>query len=252
MVGRTQDEQPHWITPLVTGTPRLEQEFRLDMFSESLPTHGHLDNYGAGKGFDLVVAENVQITLGIPAYETRTSNTGKLLAVGWGDWPALLVKYRLASANEEHGNYIVTGFLQFSVPSGNTAFTNRVYVIQPSLAFGKGWGDFDIQATVSEQFPTGGVHSDEKGFGHPVLVNVTGQLHLLDFLWPELEANSIWWPDGSKEGKTQLFLTPGLILGRFPVHDRVRLIVGAGYQFSVSPHTPAYRNNFVLTLRSTF
>src|SRR5437870_2084663 len=58
MVGRTQDKQPHWITPLATGTPRLEQEFRLDMLSQALPNHGHLDNYGAGKGLDLVLAEN--------------------------------------------------------------------------------------------------------------------------------------------------------------------------------------------------
>jgi hypothetical protein len=252
MVGRTQDEQPHWITPLATGTPRLEQEFRLDMFSEALPNHSHLDNYGAGKGLDLVVAENVQITLGIPAYETRTSSTGATLAEGWGDWPALLVKYRFASANEEHGNYILTGFLQFSVPTGNTAFTNHFYIVQPSLAFGKGWGNFDVQATVSEQFPTGGVRSAEKSFGHPVLVNVTVQYFLLNFFWPELEANSTWWPDGSKEGKTQLFLTPGVIFGRFTIRDRVKLIFGAGYQFSITPSAPAYRNNVILTLRSTF
>src|SRR6266576_5891867 len=86
MVGRTQDEQPHWITPLATGTPRLEQEIRLDMLSQALPNHGHLDNYGAGKGLDLVVAENIQITLGIPPYEIRDSNAGKTLAEGWGDW----------------------------------------------------------------------------------------------------------------------------------------------------------------------
>ena len=29
-MNRTQAEQPHWVTPLVTVTPRLEQEFRTD------------------------------------------------------------------------------------------------------------------------------------------------------------------------------------------------------------------------------
>ena len=181
MVGRTQDEQPHWITPLATGTPRLEQEFRLDMFSEALPNHEHLDNYGAGKGLDLVLAENVQITLGTPAYEARMSNTGKTLADGWGDWPALLVKYRFLSANEEQGNYIVTGFLQLSAPTGNATFTNHFYVVQPTVAFGKGWSDFDVQATVSEQFATGATSIAQRNFGQPVLVNVTAQYHLLDF-----------------------------------------------------------------------
>jgi hypothetical protein len=31
MVSKTQAEQPHWITPLATTTPRLEQEFRYDI-----------------------------------------------------------------------------------------------------------------------------------------------------------------------------------------------------------------------------
>jgi len=29
-VTKTQAEQPHWITPLYTTTPRLEEEFRVD------------------------------------------------------------------------------------------------------------------------------------------------------------------------------------------------------------------------------
>jgi hypothetical protein len=31
LVSQTQAEQPHWITPLATTTPRLEQEFRYDI-----------------------------------------------------------------------------------------------------------------------------------------------------------------------------------------------------------------------------
>jgi hypothetical protein len=31
MVSATQAQQPHWITPLATTTPRLEQEFRYDI-----------------------------------------------------------------------------------------------------------------------------------------------------------------------------------------------------------------------------
>ena len=29
-VDRTKNEQPHWITPIATTTPRLEEEFRYD------------------------------------------------------------------------------------------------------------------------------------------------------------------------------------------------------------------------------
>ena len=252
MVGHTQDEQPHWMTPLATVTPRLEQEFRFDMFSEDLASHGHLDNYGGAKGLEFIPSENTEIIIGVPPYETRTANDGKTLAAGWGDWPALLVKYRFLSANEESGNYIVTGFLQFSAPTGQSAFTNRFYVVQPTIAFGKGWGDFDLQATIGEQFPAGGSVNIERTFGQPVLENVAAQYHIWEFLWPELEANSTWWPNGSKAGKLQLFLTPGIIFGRFTIRDRVKLILGAGYQISVSPHAPAYKNDAVLTLRTTF
>ena len=36
-VSKTQAEQPHWITPLVTVTPRLEQELRYDQLWETVP-----------------------------------------------------------------------------------------------------------------------------------------------------------------------------------------------------------------------
>ena len=78
-------------------------------------------------------------------------------------------------------------------------------------------------------------------------MNATAQYHLFDVLWPELELNETWWPSGTKEGKIQTFVTPGIIFGRFEIRDRVRLIMGAGYQIAVSPVVPAYRDNLVLT-----
>ena len=48
-VSRTQAEQPHWITPLFTTTPRLEQEFRYDIGWQNTP-RGDLTNFGSGKG----------------------------------------------------------------------------------------------------------------------------------------------------------------------------------------------------------
>jgi hypothetical protein len=48
------------------------------------------------------------------------------------------VKQRIASANEEDGNYILTAFLGFQAPTGAAPFTNRAWVITPTLAGGKG------------------------------------------------------------------------------------------------------------------
>ncbi len=44
-VSRIQAEQPHWVTPLVTVTPRLEEEIRYDQFWQSIPGGHQLDNY---------------------------------------------------------------------------------------------------------------------------------------------------------------------------------------------------------------
>jgi hypothetical protein len=252
MVERTQAEQPRWITPVATVTPRLEQEFRFDFFSQSLNSHGRRTVYGGGKGLEIIPAENTELILGVPPYEVRQSAAGNTLAEGWGDWPAFLIKYRFLSANEANGNYVVSGFFQLSVPTGNAAFSNRFYIVQPTLAFGKGWGEFDIQATVSGQFPMGGDGAARSNFGHPTLLNVAAQYHLWDVLWPELEANTTWWPDGLRGGTVQLFLTPGIVVGRFTIHDRMRLILGAGYQLAVTPAQPGYRNNVVLSVRTSF
>jgi len=251
MVTATQAEQPHWMTPLVTVTPRLEQEFRYDQYFESLPNGADLTNFGAGKGLEIIPSENTEVIFGLPPFEERTA-APKSPAVGaFGDWPALLVKYRMLSANEESGNYILTAFLQAGIPTGAAAFTTNAYVVQPTIAFGAGWQDFDAQATLSEQNPIG-TNKAENTFGHPVLVNVATQYHLWDVLWPELEANYTWYPDGAKEGKSQVFLTPGIIFGRFPIAGRAKLIFGVGYQFAVSPHTPSYDNNWILTVRTAF
>jgi hypothetical protein len=49
-VTRIQSEQPHWVTPIVTVTPRLEEEFRYDQFWQANPYGQATDNFGGGKG----------------------------------------------------------------------------------------------------------------------------------------------------------------------------------------------------------
>jgi len=51
-------------------------------------------------------------------------------------------------------------------------------------------------------------------------------------------------------------LTPGIIFGRFKIGmdsptRPINLIIGAGYQFAVTP-TPVVQNNVVATVRITF
>jgi hypothetical protein len=252
-VNAAQASQPHWITPVATVTPRLEEEFRFDFGFESVGNGQELNNFGSGKGLELIPTETTEVILNIPPYEDRSV---KKPATGFGDDPVLLVKERILSANEENGNYILTAFLGLTAPVGSKAFTNDAYVVTPTIAGGKGWGKFDIQATMGVAYPTAHQHT----IGTSVPTNVTFQYHLGKYFWPELELNDTYWASGPREGKQQLFLTPGFVLGRFVVCGRVKAIVGAGYQIAVAPShqetspalTPTYEHQVILTTRLTF
>jgi hypothetical protein len=248
MATRTQDQQPHWMTPVDTTTPRLEQEFRYDMYWESLPGHGWLNNQGAGKGLEIIPAEKFEVILGIPPLEMQS---GPPQTNGWANWPMFLVKYRILSANEQEGNYILSAFFQVIAPFGSMADPTNVWIAQPYLAFGKGFGDFDIQGTVSAEIPFGGTDAENTNFGHRIFTNVTFQYHFLEYFWPEVELNDIYFVDGGHQGQNRLWITPGIIFGRFPIHDRVKLNIGVGYQIKAS-EKDNYDSNWILTTRLTF
>jgi hypothetical protein len=269
MVSATQAAQPSWMTPLVTVTPRLEQEFRFDYYNQQNGTGSqgngqHINNFGGpgGERIEFIPAYNWEVIVAAPSYETATGPKGS--AEGPGDWPGFLVKYRFISANAQNGDYIVTGFLQESTALGTAGkISTNVDVIQPTLAFGKGWGDFDIQMTISEQFPFAALASpgntasvNQTNFGDPVLWNTTFQYHFLQYFWPELEVNYEYWPNGEHQGLSQVLLTPGIIFGRFPIGmdsptRPINLIFGVGYQVAVTPN-PVTQNNVVATVRVTF
>ena len=251
-VNAAQASQPHWITPLVTVTPRLEEEVRYDQYWEHQATGAAITTYGSGKGLELIPTTTNEILLNPPIYDQRTV---KKPAAGWGDDPFLVIKQRLLSANEEQGNYILTTFLGVQAPTGNRTFTNDAWVVTPTLAGGKGWGDFDIQATVGVPVPL----AHERVIGTAVVTNVTLQYHVATYFWPEIEMNWTNWLDGVRGGKNQVFVTPGIVVGRFPIYGRVRLIVGGGYQLAVSPKlsrepvlTPVYDHAWIFTARVTF
>src|SRR5579872_636774 len=247
---QTQDEQPHWMTPVVTVTPRLEQEFRWDQSFQSMQHGQETTNYGSGKGIELIPWETIEIILGIPNYVSHeypgkagVANRG---TDDFGDWTAL-IKYRILSANEENGNYILTAFMGFTAPTGPVGNSQGHALFTPTIAAGKGFGDFDVQSTAGITLPNGG----EDRLGMPLAWNTAFQYHLLDILWPEVEVNYTWFPNGEHTGKNQVFITPGLILGRFPIWQRVKVNIGTGYQQAVTRYA-MYHNAWIITGRITF
>lgn len=242
-VSKTQAEQPHWITPLVTVTPRLEQELRYDQLWQWQAGGGMLTSYGGGKGLELIPTEHVEIILGLPAWQAHDPPEG---VDGWAD-ESFLVKYRVLSANEENGNYILSLFMGFTAPTGSAHNSAEHVVFTPTLAFGKGWGDFDVQSTVGISIPDDGAGS----LGTPIQVNAAFQYHLLKVLWPQLELSYTGWPNGEHSGMGQLFLTPGVVIGRIPIRERLGLTVGVGYQSALTAHA-LYRRRVILSVRLPF
>lgn len=239
-VTKTQAEQPHWITPLFTTTPRLEEEFRADVTWTPTPDGNNM-NYGGGKGLELIPTEHTEIILGLPAYQVPVDGPA-----GGGNIP-LLLKYRLFASNEEHGNYIVSAFLGGSIPAGRFATAHGS--ITPTIAFGKGYRDFDLQTTLGWTIPTGGRQTS----GTPVAYNMALQYRVLRKLWPELETNVTMWPNGGKKlvGEKQVFISPGLIVGRIHLWRRLGLTFGAGEQIAVT-HFHQYNHAPTLSVRFPF
>ena len=111
--------QPHWMTPITTVTPRLEQEYRYDQTQQFLQNGAEINNYFAGKGLELIPTETNEILINVAPFEQRFSEGSKVKpATGFADWNFVTIKQRILSANEENGNYILTVFLGAQAPTG--------------------------------------------------------------------------------------------------------------------------------------
>jgi hypothetical protein len=247
-----QDAQPGWMTPLVTVTPRLQEQLRYDQLWQSQPNGIATDDFGGSRGLELIPWYNIELILGIPAWIVHNgaiqhpTPKNQPATDGWAD-ETFLVKYRLLAANAEHGDYILTAFMGFSAPTGDDGNSAGHAEFTPTLAFGKGLGDFDLQSTVGVTVPNGGLAR----LGMPVAYNTALQYRIMEYLWPEFEVNYTWWPDGQRKGQSQVYLTTGLILGAIPIHDRIGVAIGAGYQVAVTK-LPTNNHAVVLTARIPF
>src|SRR5215469_14340405 len=242
MVTETQSKQPHWITPVVTVTPRLEQEYRYDIFWQPNAEGIVTENYGGSKGLEIIPWKTVEVIFIQPPYLVHSDSK---LQDGWGDFQ-ILGKYRIIARNEENGNYILTAFFQVSFPTGQFKNGSTNHIITPTIAYGKGYRRFSLQGTFGMTLPTG--NSNVIGRTYPW--NNAFQYHL-GRLWPEIEVNYTYFQKGPNDGKTQVFLTPGIVIGRFPIHKRVAFVFGGGFQIATT-HFHTNNHNGILTLRLPF
>ncbi len=253
--------EPNWSTPLTTTTGLLERRFRFDFSQQHSGNGTNTSVLDGNKSLELIVNETTEIQVGPPPYDIRSGvdgtgrkNKGAIQSLaGFNDWPFFRVKERLLSSPSTEGNYVLSALFQIQAPSGIPRLTNNSWMYIPTLAGGKGWGNFDIQATVSTPVPA----SHRNTIGYQVQTNVAFQ-YRVQKLVPELEVNWTYYATGQRGGLNQVFLTPGILFGRFKLSDTMYLTLGAGYQVAVSPDyrpkplTPAYDHAWLFTTRVGF
>lgn len=256
-VEAAQASQPHWMTPITTVTPRLEQEYRYDQSQQFLENGAEINNFGSGKGLELIPTTTNEILINVPNFEQRLQEGSKLKpATGFADGNFVTIKQRLLSANEENGNYILSAFLGFQAPTGIPAFTNKpAWIVTPTIAGGYGWHDFDVQGTVGYTLPT----NEQNHIGTSIVTSATLQYHFAEYFWPEFALNDTQWTSGVRAGRNQLLAGPGIMFGRFQIYNRVKFNLGIAYQVAAvpdhaitNPLTPLYNHAWLLSMRMTF
>ncbi len=253
-VTATQNEQPHWVTPVATVTPRLEQELRTDFVHQYNPKRFAVWNYGNSKGLELIPARRIELLFNLPPFFNRSNGEPD----GFGD-VSFNSKFRIFSRNEEHGNSILTAFFAASVPTGKNGNGSCCAIVTPTLAGGKGFGLLALTSTLGGSLPI----SNAKGLGHTITWNNAIQYRLAKtgsarFVWPEFEFNSSIYKGGPNDGKTATFATPGLIIGRIPLSHtasgapgRLGVTFGAGEQIAIT-HFHTYNHATIITARIPF
>lgn len=246
-VTRFQADQPKWIVPVIAPYPMLIQVFRADFSRQISPTLVSNWNLGVSRGLNLIPLKNTEIDILVPPFMEHGDKTSD----GFGDF-SFTGKYRVLSANEKHGNYLLTGAATVTIPTGSYKNGATNATVTPALSGGKGFGRFDAFESLGGTLPTGNTNT----IGRSIASNSVFQYRVRKYIYPELEINTTAFYGGTKDGKVQTFISPGVVFGRFPLRprdpkSRLGVIVGAGFQTSATTYH-AYNHAAVMSGRLVF
>ena len=237
--------QPSWPTPVVEAEPRLTQYYRFAFTNQYTAAGTQTVNYGNGRGGGIVAFNRVEIDFYPPGYIQHNAAARD----GFADTGAL-VKFRIASGNAEHGNYILTALLGHTFASSphNGALTDTW---GPSLAGGVGFHHhYDVESSLGGTLPTGRIAVQ----GRSVQWNALIHDHATAHWWLELENNSTFFIEGPHDGKMQNFITPATyyVIKKSdwkPTHPY--FVLAEGMQIATSEfHT--YNHNLISEFRILF
>jgi hypothetical protein len=237
--------QPSWPTPIVECDPRLVQYYRFAFSNQYTSAGTQTVNYGNNRGGGIIAWNRVEMDWFPPSYVQHRSSAQD----GFGDTSAQ-IKYRVASGNAEHGNYIATAFLNhtFATSSHNGGLTDSW---NPTVAGGIGFlRHFDAETSLGGSLPAGKIEDQDRTIGW----NALAHDHVSRPFWLEVENNATFYFAGSRDGKMQNFITPAA----FYVFKRAEwepqhpyLVFAGGMQIATSGfHT--YNHNTIAEMRILF
>lgn len=240
-------QQPRWVPPVVSPYPQLIQVVRADFYRTISPTHVTTWNYGDGRGINLIPMNNTEIDIFYPPYLQHSLGA----ADGFGDL-GFSGKYRFLSRPEKKGNYVVSAFINATVPTGDHKNGAAHPTIGPNIAAGKGFGKFNVTSCFGAAIPT----EQADTLGRSIAWNTNAQYRLAGHAWVEIEDNATWYSGGPNDGRKQNFVTPGVLAGPFKFYPkdpkrREGFTFGAAMQIATSSfHSNNHNANF--TARYTF
>ena len=240
----TQAQQPKWIVPLIAPYPTLIQVMRSDFLRQVSPTGVDNWNLDASRGVNFIPYKRTEVDINLPPFIQHGDKT----ANGFGDF-SFAGKYRPFSGNAQHGNYSSEIALTVSVPTGSYGNGTPSTVYTPYVVAGKGWRRFDAVTGVGGVLPQRKVNT----IGKALSTNSYVQYQVGKYVWPELELNTTAWYGGSKDGKVQTFVSPGVMFGKFPAHPdnpnaRSGPVFGVGFQ-TAATHYHLYNHALVFSAR---
>jgi hypothetical protein len=238
--------QPSFPTPLVETEPRLTQYYRFAFAHSYAPAGTESVNFGNSRGGGIVGWDRVEFDFYPPGYTQHNSSAQD----GFGDATALM-KFRIASGNADHGNFIVTALLGHTFATGSYKNGALTDTWNPTLAGGIGFlKHFDVESSLGGAMPTGKIATQGRSIAWSALVHD----HITPHIWLEFENNATFYFEGPHDGLMQNFVTPAAfyIYKRkdwAPTHPF--LVFVSGMQIATSCfHT--YNHNLISEMRILF
>jgi hypothetical protein len=246
-VRATTAKQPAWCVPVVTPSSVLLQLARFDAVRQITPARTNTWVVDNGKGFDFIPFNGAEFDFNLPPL---IEHHNPAVVDGTGDF-GMLMKYRPFSSPIAKHNYSAAFQMLFTVPTGSYKNGTAVSTITPALLGGKGIGKFVVQSALGAVLPTSSVPT----IGRTIQWNTTAQYNVATYFWPELEVNASYFHGGSNDGKSQVFLTPGVMVSKIKLRkepkDRLALVMGTGMQIAMSTYH-AYNHGLVLSARLSY